>query len=87
MRDIMQGVALYQQNPMVILWSILLTPASWIVIQLLEIWLGGAEAEEGRLLEGLKGTADMLGARSESAEAFHASKKMTYIGAGVGSAR
>ncbi len=35
-------------------WSVALTPGIWIVIQALELWLGGEEAAEGRLLEGLK---------------------------------
>ncbi|WP_372896744.1 efflux RND transporter permease subunit [Stieleria sp.] len=38
-------------------WTIGLTPVIWIVIETLEIWLGGETAEEGRLLEGLKGIA------------------------------
>ena len=40
-------------------WSLALTPGIWIVIQALELWLGGEEAEEGRLLEGLKGLAGL----------------------------
>ncbi len=38
-------------------WTFALTPAMWLFIQALEAWLGGEEAEEGKLLEGLKGVA------------------------------
>ncbi|PAY15879.1 cation transporter [Rhodopirellula sp. SM50] len=40
-------------------WTIGLTPVTWIVIETLERWLGGETAEEGRLLEGLKGIAGL----------------------------
>ncbi|MCS7471167.1 efflux RND transporter permease subunit [Stieleria sp. ICT_E10.1] len=40
-------------------WTIGLTPVIWIVIETLEVWLGGETAEEGRLLEGLKGIAGL----------------------------
>ncbi len=40
-------------------WTIGLTPVIWIVIETLESWLGGETAEEGRLLEGLKGIAGL----------------------------
>ena len=40
-------------------WSLALPPGILIVIQALELWLGGEEAEEGRLLEGLKGLAGL----------------------------
>lgn len=42
------------------LWlSIAATPVIWLGIQALEHWLGGEDAEEGRLLEGLKGIAGL----------------------------
>ena len=44
-------------NPM--WWALVLTPAVWIGIVSLEHLLGGEEAEEGRLLEGLKGVAGL----------------------------
>ncbi len=40
-------------------WAIAGTPVIWLTIQALEWWLGGEEAEEGRLLEGLKGFAGL----------------------------
>ncbi|QDV44639.1 Cobalt-zinc-cadmium resistance protein CzcA [Stieleria neptunia] len=40
-------------------WSIGLTPVILIGIETLEMWLGGETAEEGRLLEGLKGIAGL----------------------------
>ncbi len=40
-------------------WAIGLTPLFWIGIQGLELWFGGEDAEEGRLLEGLKGIAGL----------------------------
>ncbi|MFK8115453.1 MAG: efflux RND transporter permease subunit [Rubripirellula sp.] len=40
-------------------WAFALTPVVWFAIQTLEFFLGGAEAEEGRLLEGLKGIAGL----------------------------
>lgn len=40
-------------------WALVLTPAIWIGIIALEHALGGEEAEEGRLLEGLKGIAGL----------------------------
>ncbi|MFG0263950.1 MAG: efflux RND transporter permease subunit, partial [Rhodopirellula sp. JB055] len=42
-----------------LVWALLLTPVFWILIQVSERMLGGEEAEEGRLLEGLKGIAGM----------------------------
>ncbi|TWT92996.1 efflux RND transporter permease subunit [Neorhodopirellula pilleata] len=38
-------------------WSLVLTPVVWGLIQVTEVFLGGPEAEEGKLLEGLKGIA------------------------------
>src|SRR6056297_3223706 len=38
-------------------WSLVLTPVVWILIRLTQKLLGGPEAEEGRLLEGLKAVA------------------------------
>ncbi|KAA5543031.1 efflux RND transporter permease subunit [Roseiconus nitratireducens] len=38
-------------------WTLAGTPLFWILLQVAERLLGGAEAEEGRLLEGLKGIA------------------------------
>ncbi|SMP43812.1 heavy-metal exporter, HME family [Neorhodopirellula lusitana] len=38
-------------------WSLILMPVFWILIQVSEKLLGGPEAEEGRLLESLKGVA------------------------------
>ncbi len=40
-------------------WTILLTPAIWFALVAIERLLGGEEAEEGRLLEGLKGLAGL----------------------------
>ena len=40
-------------------WTLLLTPVFWILIQVSEWMLGGEDAEEGRLLEGLKGIAGL----------------------------
>lgn len=40
-------------------WSLVLTPVVWVLIQVIERLLGGPEAEEGRLLEGLKGIAGL----------------------------
>lgn len=40
-------------------WSFLLTPLVWILIQAIEKLLGGPDAEEGRLLEGLKRMAGL----------------------------
>ena len=40
-------------------WSLVLTPVVWVLIQVTEKLLGGHEAEEGRLLEGLKGIAGL----------------------------
>ena len=43
------------------LWlAIAITPAIWLTIQLLEKWLGGEEAEEGRLLESLKSIVGLV---------------------------
>ena len=40
-------------------WTIVLTPAIWVLLEIIEWMLGGEEAEEGRLLEGLKGIAGL----------------------------
>lgn len=40
-------------------WTIVLTPAIWFTLVVVERMLGGEEAEEGRLLEGLKGIAGL----------------------------
>tara|TARA_R110002049_G_scaffold288423_1_gene470872 strand:- start:43278 stop:46655 length:3378 start_codon:yes stop_codon:yes gene_type:complete len=40
-------------------WTIVLTPAIWFALVVIEKLLGGEEAEEGRLLEGLKGLAGL----------------------------
>src|SRR6056297_2650852 len=40
-------------------WTIALTPAVWVLLLVTEWMLGGEEAEEGRLLEGLKGLAGL----------------------------
>jgi Cu/Ag efflux pump CusA len=40
-------------------WTLVVAPVIWIVIQMLELWLGGDEAEEGRLLESMKGVAGL----------------------------
>lgn len=40
-------------------WSLILTPLVWLLIQVSEAVLGGPDAEEGRLLEGLKGLAGL----------------------------
>ncbi len=41
-------------------WAIGVTPLIWMIVQAVELWLGGEEAEEGRLLEGLKGVAGLV---------------------------
>lgn len=38
-------------------WSLVLTPAVWFLVQAAELWLGGEDPEEGRLLNVLKGVA------------------------------
>ncbi|MEO9590861.1 efflux RND transporter permease subunit [Rhodopirellula bahusiensis] len=40
-------------------WTIALTPTVWVLLLVTEWMLGGEEAEEGRLLEGLKGLAGL----------------------------
>ncbi len=40
-------------------WTLAIAPLIWLAIQVVEWWLGGEEAEEGRLLEGMKGIAGM----------------------------
>jgi HME family heavy-metal exporter len=40
-------------------WTLGLTPVVWGLIRTAEFWLGGEHAEEGRLLEGLKGLAGL----------------------------
>ncbi|MCR9209362.1 MULTISPECIES: efflux RND transporter permease subunit [Rhodopirellula] len=40
-------------------WTIAVTPAIWVLLNVIEWMLGGEEAEEGRLLEGLKGLAGL----------------------------
>lgn len=40
-------------------WSFALTPVIWLLIQVTEKVLGGPDAEEGKLLEGLKGIAGL----------------------------
>lgn len=40
-------------------WTLAGTPLCWLLIQVMERLLGGQEAEEGRLLEGLKGLAGL----------------------------
>jgi HME family heavy-metal exporter len=40
-------------------WTLVLTPAIWFALIVIEKLLGGEDAEEGRLLEGLKGIAGL----------------------------
>ncbi len=40
-------------------WTIVLTPVIWVLLVVIEWMLGGEEAEEGKLLEGLKGIAGL----------------------------
>lgn len=40
-------------------WTIAMTPVIWILLVVVEWLLGGEEAEEGKLLEGLKGAAGL----------------------------